>query len=74
MFDTSLIHQQPDPRVRRRFAFAICAAISTTMFSGMMLSQYTADTQIVEQKILSTPAYHQSIPAAATRRSPSVER
>ncbi len=35
------------------------------MFSGMMLSQYTADMQIVEQKILSTPAYHQSIPAAA---------
>jgi len=35
------------------------------MFSGMMLSQYTADTLIVEQKILSTPAYIQSIPAAA---------
>jgi len=35
------------------------------MFSGMMLSQYTADMQIVEQKILSTPAYMQSIPAAA---------
>jgi histidine ammonia-lyase len=35
------------------------------MFSGMMLSQYTADMQIVEQKILSTPAYIQSIPAAA---------
>ena len=35
------------------------------MFSGMMLSQYTADTQIVEQKILSTPAFIQSIPAAA---------
>ncbi len=35
------------------------------MFSGLMLSQYTADMQIVEQKILSTPAYHQSIPAAA---------
>jgi histidine ammonia-lyase len=35
------------------------------MFSGMMLSQYTADMQIVEQKILSTPAYFQSIPAAA---------
>lgn len=35
------------------------------MFSGMMLSQYTADTQIVEQKILSAPAFIQSIPAAA---------
>jgi len=35
------------------------------MFSGLMLSQYTADTQIVEQKILSAPAYIQSIPAAA---------
>jgi histidine ammonia-lyase len=35
------------------------------MFSGMMLSQYTADMQIVEQKILSTPAFTQSIPAAA---------
>ncbi len=35
------------------------------MFSGLMLSQYTADTQIVEQKILATPAYYQSIPAAA---------
>jgi histidine ammonia-lyase len=35
------------------------------LFSGMMLSQYTADTQIVEQKILSTPAFYQSIPAAA---------
>ncbi len=35
------------------------------MFSGLMLSQYTADMQVVEQKILSTPAYHQSIPAAA---------
>ena len=38
---------------------------SAGLFSGLMLSQYTADTQIVEQKILSTPAYHQSIPAAA---------
>ena len=35
------------------------------MFSGLMLSQYTADTQIVEQKILSAPASIQSIPAAA---------
>ena len=35
------------------------------MFSGMMLSQYTADTQIVEQRILSVPASIQSIPAAA---------
>ena len=35
------------------------------MFSGLMLSQYTADMQIVEQKILSTPASIQSIPAAA---------
>jgi histidine ammonia-lyase len=35
------------------------------MFSGMMLSQYTADTLVVEQRILSTPASIQSIPAAA---------
>jgi len=35
------------------------------MFSGMMLSQYTADTMIVEQRILSNPASIASIPAAA---------
>ena len=35
------------------------------MFSGHMLSQYTADMMIVENKILSTPASIQSIPAAA---------
>jgi len=35
------------------------------MFSGLMLSQYTADALIVEQKILSNPASIQSIPAAA---------
>jgi histidine ammonia-lyase len=35
------------------------------MFSGMMLSQYTADTLIVEQRILSAPSCVQSIPAAA---------
>ncbi|OGU15311.1 MAG: phenylalanine ammonia-lyase [Ignavibacteria bacterium GWB2_35_12] len=35
------------------------------MFSGMMLSQYTADTLIVEQRILSNPASIHSIPAAA---------
>ncbi|MBU1698657.1 MAG: aromatic amino acid ammonia-lyase [Candidatus Eisenbacteria bacterium] len=35
------------------------------LMSGMMLSQYTADMQIVEQRILSAPAYIQSIPAAA---------
>ena len=35
------------------------------MFSGLMLSQYTADMMIVEQRILSTPASTQSIPAAA---------
>jgi histidine ammonia-lyase len=34
-------------------------------FSGFMLSQYTADTLIVEQKMLSAPASIQSIPAAA---------
>jgi histidine ammonia-lyase len=38
------------------------------MFSGMMLSQYTADMQIVEQRILSAPASIQSIPAAADRK------
>ncbi len=35
------------------------------MFSGLMLSQYTADTLIVEQRILSAPASIGSIPAAA---------
>jgi histidine ammonia-lyase len=35
------------------------------MMSGMMLSQYTADMLIVEQRILSVPASIQSIPAAA---------
>lgn len=35
------------------------------MFSGHMLSQYTADMMIVEQRILSNPACVQSIPAAA---------
>jgi histidine ammonia-lyase len=35
------------------------------MFSGLMLSQYTADALIVEQRILSNPASVQSIPAAA---------
>ncbi len=34
-------------------------------FSGMMLSQYTADMLIVEQRTLSAPACVQSIPAAA---------
>ena len=35
------------------------------MFSGMMLSQYTADMLIVEQRLLSAPASVGSIPAAA---------
>ncbi|MDY0017294.1 MAG: aromatic amino acid ammonia-lyase [Candidatus Delongbacteria bacterium] len=35
------------------------------MFSGLMLSQYTADMLITEQKLLSTPASIMSIPAAA---------
>ena len=35
------------------------------MFSGLMVSQYTVDMQIVEQRILSAPASIQSIPAAA---------
>lgn len=35
------------------------------MMSGLMLSQYTADSLIVEQRILSMPASIQSIPAAA---------
>jgi histidine ammonia-lyase len=34
------------------------------LMSGMMLSQYTADALIVEQRILSMPASIQSIPAA----------
>jgi histidine ammonia-lyase len=35
------------------------------MYSGLMLSQYTADMLVVEQRILSTPSCIQSIPAAA---------
>ncbi|MHA1201558.1 MAG: HAL/PAL/TAL family ammonia-lyase [Candidatus Heimdallarchaeaceae archaeon] len=35
------------------------------LMSGLMLSQYTADMQIVEMRILSMPASIQSIPAAA---------
>jgi len=35
------------------------------IFSGLMLSQYTADMLVVEQRILSAPASIQSIPAAA---------
>lgn len=35
------------------------------MFSGLMLTQYTADTLLAEQRILSAPASIQSIPAAA---------
>ena len=35
------------------------------MFSGLMLSQYTADSLVAEQRILSNPASIQSIPAAA---------
>ena len=35
------------------------------MFSGLMLSQYTADALVAEQRILSAPASIQSIPAAA---------
>ncbi len=35
------------------------------MFSGLMLSQYTADMMIVEQRLLSSPASIGSIPAAA---------
>jgi histidine ammonia-lyase len=37
-------------------------------YSGLMLSQYTADHLIVEQRILSAPASIQSIPAAADQR------
>jgi histidine ammonia-lyase len=35
------------------------------MYSGHMLSQYTAGMLVVEQRILSNPSYVQSIPAAA---------
>ncbi len=35
------------------------------MFSGLMLSQYSADMLIAEQRILSAPSCIQSIPAAA---------
>ena len=40
-------------------------AHSPGFYSGLMLSQYTADMLIVEQRILSAPASIQSIPAAA---------
>lgn len=35
------------------------------MFSGMMLSQYTAGALVCESRVLTTPACHGSIPAAA---------
>jgi histidine ammonia-lyase len=35
------------------------------MYSGLMLSQYSADMLVVEQRILSAPSCIQSIPAAA---------
>lgn len=38
---------------------------SPGLYSGLMLSQYTAGTLIVEQRMLSAPAANQSIPAAA---------
>lgn len=37
MFDTYLIHQQPDPRLRKRMAFATSLAIATTLMSGAFL-------------------------------------
>jgi histidine ammonia-lyase len=40
-------------------------AHSPGFYSGLMLSQYTADHLIVEQRMLSAPASIQSIPAAA---------
>ncbi|MFN3269671.1 MAG: aromatic amino acid lyase, partial [Candidatus Kapaibacteriota bacterium] len=40
-------------------------SLNPGFYSGLMLSQYTADTLIVEQRILSVPASIQSIPAAA---------
>lgn len=40
-------------------------ATNPGFYSGLMLSQYTADMLIVEQRILSNPASVQSIPAAA---------
>ena len=43
------------------------------MFSGLMLSQYTADMQIVEQRILSAPASIQSIPASILKPHSLVE-
>ena len=50
-------------------ALSVCLPAFLTkgagMFSGHMLSQYTADMLIVEQRILSAPASIQSIPAAA---------
>jgi len=39
------------------------------MFSGMMLSQYTADMQIVEQKILSAPRTSSRSRRPPTRRT-----
>jgi len=39
------------------------------MFSGMMLSQYNADTLIVEQRILSNPSCISRSPPLPTRRT-----
>jgi histidine ammonia-lyase len=35
------------------------------MMSGLMITQYTVDALVAEQRVLSTPAAHGSIPAAA---------
>jgi hypothetical protein len=52
-------------RMRWKSAIFTWPFLFSRMFSGLMLSQYTADHLIVEQRILSMPASIQSIPAAA---------
>ena len=52
-----------EPRAQRR-ACRPSSPRAPGCSPGMMLSQYTADTLIVEQKLLAAPAVIQSIPAA----------
>jgi protein TonB len=37
MFETYLVHQEVDPKIRRRFTFALSAAVVATVASGVML-------------------------------------
>jgi len=67
----SMVSVLSERRLNRLLNVALSAGLpafltkSAGLFSGMMLSQYTADSLIVEQRLLSAPAANASIPAAA---------